>query len=427
VEATAGMTPFEAVNHFFARAAAVARTSDAAIEVLSGTYRETRVQIAIQCSAGHRRVFYGYRVQHNGARGPYKGGIRYHPDADLEETRALASLMTWKTALVDVPFGGAKGGVQVDPAELDTADLESITRRYVDQIGHVIGPTRDIPAPDMNTNAQTMSWILDQYGRKYGHTTGIVTGKPVALGGSHGRDAATGRGAVIVLDQAAKELGAGDPSELTVAIQGFGNVGSWAARVAAERGYRVVAVSDVEGAIHRADGFDIDDLVAHEREAGTVVGMAGTERLSNEELLELDVDVLLPAALGGVIDDENADRIAARLIVEGANHPVTPLADEILKERGVVVVPDILANAGGVTVSYFEWVQNNQEMSWGLEDVNRQLERRLTHAFERCRSFQQERADEAKAWGSDHLSMREAAFALAVERVTEAATLRGYV
>lgn len=427
MEATAGMTPFEAVNHFFNRAAAVARSSDAAIEVLSGTYRETRVQIAIQCAAGHRQVFYGYRVQHNGARGPYKGGIRYHPDADLEETRALASLMTWKTALVEVPFGGAKGGVQVDPTQLEAADMEAITRRYVDQIGHVIGPTRDIPAPDVNTDAQTMSWILDQYGRKYGHTTGIVTGKPVALGGSQGRDSATGRGAVIVLEQAAAELELGDPSELTVAIQGFGNVGSWAAKVAAERGYRVVAVSDVEGGIHRADGLDIDALVRHEQEAGTVVGMEGTEPLDNHELLELDVDVLVPAALGGVIDHDNADRIAAPLVVEAANHPVTPLADEILEDRGVVVVPDILANAGGVTVSYFEWVQNNQEMSWDLEDVNRQLERRLTRAFERCRSFQQERASEASAWGSDHLSLREAAFALAVERVTEAATLRGYV
>lgn len=335
--------------------------------------------------------------------------------------------MTWKTALVEVPFGGAKGGVQVDPTQLEAADMEAITRRYVDQIGHVIGPTRDIPAPDVNTDAQTMSWILDQYGRKYGHTTGIVTGKPVALGGSQGRDSATGRGAVIVLEQAAAELELGDPSELTVAIQGFGNVGSWAAKVAAERGYRVVAVSDVEGGIHRADGLDIDALVRHEQEAGTVVGMEGTEPLDNHELLELDVDVLVPAALGGVIDHDNADRIAAPLVVEAANHPVTPLADEILEDRGVVVVPDILANAGGVTVSYFEWVQNNQEMSWDLEDVNRQLERRLTRAFERCRSFQQERASEASAWGSDHLSLREAAFALAVERVTEAATLRGYV
>jgi glutamate dehydrogenase (NAD(P)+) len=427
VEARAGMTPFEAVNHFFSRAATVARISDPAIEMLSGTYRETRVQLAIQCAAGNRQVFYGYRVQHNGARGPYKGGLRYHPDADLEEVRALASLMTWKTALVDVPFGGAKGGVQVDPTKLGESDLETITRRYVDQIGHVIGPTRDIPAPDMNTNAQTMSWILDQYGRKYGHTTGIVTGKPVALGGSHGRDAATGRGTVIVLDRAVADLEFGQPSDLRVAIQGFGNVGSWAARVAAERGYRVVAVSDVEGGIHRSEGLDVDDLLAHEREAGTVTGMAGTEPITNEELLELDVDVLLPAALGGIIDEGNADRIRARLIVEGANHPVTPLADEILVDRGVVVVPDILANAGGVTVSYFEWVQNNQEMRWDLEDVNRQLERRLTRAWDRCRQFQLERVDEATAWGADHLSLREAAFALAVERVTEAASLRGYV
>jgi glutamate dehydrogenase (NAD(P)+) len=427
VDATAGMTPFEAVNHFFRRAAVVAKSTDVAIDVLSGTYREVRVQIAVRCEQGERNVYYGYRVQHNGARGPYKGGIRFHPEADLEEVRALASLMTWKTALVDVPFGGAKGGVQVDPTGLSQADLESITRRYTDQIGHVLGPTRDIPAPDMNTNAQTMSWILDQYGRKYGHTTGVVTGKPVALGGSLGREEATGRGVVVVLDEAVRDLELGDSESLTVAVQGFGNVGSWAARIAAERGYRIVAVSDIEGGIHRADGLDLDRLRDHQREAGTVCGMPGTEPVGNDELLELDVDVLIPAALGGIIDHQNADRIQAQLVIEGANHPVTPLADEILHDRGTVVVPDILANAGGVTVSYFEWVQNSQEMRWDHEDVNAQLERRLTRAYEQCRQFQQDRAGDARAWGNDRLSLREAAFSLAVERVVEAATLRGYV
>ena len=427
MHATADMSPFEAVNHFFGRAAAITRCSDAAIDVLSGTYREIRVQIAVRCDDGERNVYYGYRVQHNGARGPYKGGIRYHPKADIEEVRALASLMTWKTALVDVPFGGAKGGVQLDPTGMSKGDLERITRRYTDQIGHIIGPTRDIPAPDMNTNAQTMSWILDQYGRKYGHTTGIVTGKPVVLGGSLGREEATGRGAIVVLEQAARDHGLGDPSEVSVAIQGFGNVGSWAARVAADRGYRVVAVSDIEGGIVRDEGLDVDALLRHQQEAGTVVGMPGADRVSNEELLELDVDVLIPAALGEVIDDLNADKVRARLIVEGANHPVTPLADEMLKERGVVVVPDILANAGGVTVSYFEWVQNSQEIRWDLEDVNRQLERRLTRAYDQCRQYQLDHQGAAEAWGGDRLSLREAAFALAVERVTEAASLRGYL
>jgi glutamate dehydrogenase (NAD(P)+) len=424
---TEAMTPFEAVNHFFGRAAAVNRLSDEAVAVLSGTYRELRVQIAVRCEDGARNVYYGYRVQHNAARGPYKGGIRFHPDADLEEVRALASLMTWKTALVDVPFGGAKGGVQVDATHMSKVDLERITRRYTDQIGHIIGPTRDIPAPDMNTNAQTMSWILDQYGRKYGHTLGIVTGKPVVLGGSLGREQATGRGAVVVLDEAVRDLGLGDPSELSVAIQGFGNVGSWAAQTAVERGYRVVAVSDVGGAIHRPDGLDISTVLAHLDETGSVVDAPGTEQISNDELLELEVDVLIPAALGEVIREDNADRIRARVVIEGANHPVTPVADEILAGRGIVVVPDILANAGGVTVSYYEWVQNSQDLRWELDDVNRRLDTKLRRAYRQCRAFQDDRASEAKAWGADRLSLREAAFSLAVERVTHAAALRGYL
>ncbi|GGI07017.1 glutamate dehydrogenase [Egicoccus halophilus] len=427
MHATTSMTPFEAVNHFFQRAAAIDRLSDEAIDVLSGTFRELRVQIAVRCESGSRNVFYGYRVQHNAARGPYKGGIRFHPDADLEEVRALASLMTWKTALVDVPFGGAKGGVQVDPIKLSTVDLERITRRYTEQIGHIIGPTRDIPAPDMNTNAQTMSWILDQYGRRYGHTLGIVTGKPVVLGGSLGREQATGRGTVVVLDEAVRDLGLGVPSEVSVAIQGFGNVGSWAAVTAAERGYRVVAVSDVGGGIHAPGGLDIEAVRVHLAEHGTVADLPGTEPISNDELLELDVDVLIPAALGEVVTHDNADRIRARIVVEGANHPVTPAADEMLAERGVVVVPDILANAGGVTVSYFEWVQNSQDLRWELEDVNRRLDTKLQTAYQQCRRFQAERAGEAKAWGGDRLTLREAAFALAVERVAEAATLRGYI
>ncbi|MFA9446004.1 Glu/Leu/Phe/Val dehydrogenase [Egicoccus sp. AB-alg6-2] len=421
------MTPFEAVNHFFQRAAVIDRLSDEAIAVLSGTFRELRVQIAVRCEGGARNVYYGYRVQHNAARGPYKGGIRFHPDADLEEVRALASLMTWKTALVDVPFGGAKGGVQVDATNMSEVDLERITRRYTEQIGHIIGPTRDIPAPDMNTNAQTMSWILDQYGRRYGHTLGIVTGKPVALGGSLGREQATGRGCVIVLDEAARDLDLGEPGEISVAIQGFGNVGSWAAETAIEHGYRVVAVSDIRGGIYQPDGLDIAAVRAHLAESGSVVGMLGTEPVTNEELLELDVDVLIPAALGEVIDHDNADRIRARIVIEGANHPVTPVADEILNGRGVTVVPDILANAGGVTVSYFEWVQNSQDMRWDLETVNARLEAKLRTAYQQCRQFQDEHVDDAKAWGGERLSLREAAFALAVDRVTEAARLRGYV
>jgi glutamate dehydrogenase (NAD(P)+) len=414
------MTPFEAVNHFFMRAAEVDRLNDAAIAVLSGTFRELRAQIAVRKDDGEMLAVHGYRVQHNGARGPYKGGIRYHPHADLEEVRALASLMTWKTALVDVPFGGAKGGVQVDPTDLSKAELERITRRYTDQIGHVIGPTRDIPAPDMNTNAQVMSWILDQYGRKHGHTTQIVTGKPIALGGSYGREEATGRGVIVTMEEAVKDLGFREPGEVGIAIQGFGNVGSWAARIAADLGYRIVAVSDISGGVVAESGIDVAAAVDHVARHGSLAGLDGTEPISNEALLELDVDVLIPAALGEVITADNVDRIQARLIVEGANHPVTPQADDVLVDRGVLVVPDILANAGGVTVSYFEWVQNSQELRWDLDDVNSRLERKLRQAYREVRDFQH-------GHEAEKLSMREAAFSLAVERVVHVAALRGYI
>jgi glutamate dehydrogenase (NAD(P)+) len=413
-----GMNPFESVNLFFARAAEIDELDDSAIELLSGTYRELRVQLSISRDDGSRMVCHGYRIQHNGARGPYKGGIRYHPDADIDEVRALASLMTWKTALVDLPFGGAKGGVQVAADELSTAELERLTRRYTDQISSVLGPSRDIPAPDMSTNAQTMSWILDQYGRKHGHTTQIVTGKPIALGGSQGRTEATGRGVVVTMERALEDLELGDPEDITIAIQGFGNVGSFAARIATERGYRVVAVSDVGGGIHAEDGLDVEAVLAHVAEHGSVTDMPDTEPVSNEDLLLLDVDVLIPAALGEVITSDNADEVRAKVIVEGANHPVTPMGDRILHDNGVHVVPDILANAGGVTVSYYEWVQNNQELHWDREEVNSRLEKRLRDAYDRSRAFQDDH---------DGLSLREAGFALAVSRVVEAAELRGYL
>ena len=415
-----GMSPFEAVNHFFRRAAELDKLSDDAINVMCGTYREIQAQIAVPRDDGSMLVANGYRVQHNGARGPYKGGIRYHPDADLDEVRALASLMTWKTALVDIPFGGAKGGVQVDASDLSQKELERVTRRYTDQIGLVIGPTRDIPAPDMNTNAQTMSWIVDQYGRKNGHTTQIVTGKPVELGGSWGREEATGRGVIVTMDEAVKELGYTDPGDVRIAIQGFGNVGSWAARIAADHGYRIVAISDIRGGVHSDAGIDIDQAVEHVAETGSVVELPGTEPVDNDRLLELDVEALIPAALGEVITMDNVDRIQADLIIEAANHPVTPLADDALKDRGCLIVPDILANAGGVIVSYYEWVQNNQEIRWEHADVNHRLEKKLRESYRQCRDFQSSHDD-------DHLSFREAAFALAVERVVRVAELRGYL
>ena len=415
------MTPFEAVNYFFHKAAEIDHLSDAAVAVLTGTFRELRVQVPVRRDDGSLDVFVGYRIQHNGARGPYKGGTRYHPTANLDEIRALASLMTWKTSLVDIPFGGAKGGIAVDPTHMSTSELERMSRTYFGQIAHIIGPTRDIPAPDVNTNAQVMSWFMDEYGRRRGHTTQIVTGKPLALGGSEGREAATGRGVVIVMDRAVEQLELGSPAQLSVAIQGFGNVGSWAARIANERGYRVVAVSDVNGGIHHEAGLDVPALVEHVADSGTVVDFPGTSRISNEQLLELDVDVLVPAALGEVVTHRNVDRLSPqlKLLIEAANHPVTPAADAALFDNGVMVVPDILANAGGVTVSYFEWVQNNQEIQWDEAEVNRRLETYMARAFDRCRAFQQD--------GNGATSMREAAFALAVDRVVEAARLRGYL
>lgn len=414
------LSPFEAVNYFFAKAADIDRLSDAAVAVLTGTYRELRVQVPIRKDDGSVEVVVGYRVQHNAARGPYKGGVRYHPLANLDEVRGLASLMTWKTALVNVPFGGAKGGIQVDPGTLSLRETERMSRTYFGQISHIIGPNRDIPAPDMNTNAQTMAWFMDEYGRRKGHTTQIVTGKPLALGGSLGREAATGRGVIDILDQTVELHDLGDPGDLTIAIQGFGNVGSWAAQVAHERGYRVVAVSDIKGGIIQPGGLDVPALLDHVRETGSVVDLPGADMLDNgDQILELDVDVLIPAALGEVITRENVDRVTAKVILEAANHPVVPIADAALTDRGTIIVPDILANAGGVIVSYFEWVQNNQEISWELAEVNRRLARQLRTAYDQVHAFH-------VADNGAH-TLREAAFALAVERVVEAAQLRGYL
>ena len=408
------MTPFEAVTWYFDQVADRTGMDDETRAVLGSTYREIRVQIPLRRDNGTVETLFGYRVQHNGARGPYKGGVRYHPHADLDEVRALAALMTWKTALVEVPFGGAKGGITVDPSTLSAAELERMTRRFMAQVSYIIGVNRDIMAPDMNTNAQTMAWMMDAYGQRAGHSPGIVTGKPVALGGSLGREAATGRGVIMVLNEAVRDAGK-RPEDLTMAIQGFGNVGSWTARLAAEEGYKIVAVSDVRGGVHNGGGFDVEKLLAHQRETGSVVGTG--EELGNDELLELDVDILVPAALGGVIREANAGRIKARMVVEAANHPVTPVADQILIDKGVTVLPDILANAGGVTVSYFEWTQNIQQFQWEEQRVNDELGKHMRNAYGQVRNY-------AQANGTD---LRQAAFSIAVERVAEAAHLRGYV
>jgi glutamate dehydrogenase/leucine dehydrogenase len=412
-EATDDMTPFEATTYFFHLAAERLEMRDEMRAVLASTYRELSVQVPVRMEDdGKVHVFRGYRIQHNGARGPYKGGVRYHPSADLDEVRALAALMTWKNALVDVPFGGAKGGVACNPKDMSEPERERLTRRFTSMISYIIGVQRDIPAPDMGTNAQTMAWMMDAYGQKYGYTPGIVTGKPVEIGGSPGREEATGRGVVIVAREIAKKRNL-QFRDASVVVQGFGNVGFHAARLASEAGAKVVAVSDVTGGIYNKEGLDVDDIARFARDADTVADYEDGDRVSNAELLELPCDILIPAAIEGVIDSSNADRLQAELIVEAANGPITPVADKVLSENGVMVVPDILANAGGVTVSYFEWVQNIQEFRWELDTVNFELKKRMTKAADQVFG----RAE------SDETSLRDAA----VERVARAAELRGYV
>ena len=413
---TDDMTPFEAATYFFHGAADRLGLDDEMRAVLASSYRELAVQIPVVGDSGRIAVFRGYRIQHNGARGPYKGGVRFHPSVDLDEVRALAALMTWKNALIDVPYGGAKGGVQCDPNSLSQSELQTVARRFTSMISYIIGVNRDIPAPDMGTNAQTMAWMMDAYGQQHGHTPAIVTGKPVELGGSPGRDQATGRGVVICAAEAAQRAGT-SLDGATVVIQGYGNVGYWTAALAAERGAKVVAVSDADGGVFNRQGLDLVRVSDHYRESRSLSEFTEADKVSNEELLELECDILIPAAIQGVIDSKNASNIKAKLIVEAANAPTTPAADDILKDRGISVVPDILANAGGVTVSYFEWVQNIQQFRWELDQVNEELEKKMSEATARVFT----RADQ------DGTSLRDAAFDIAVQRVAHADELRGYV
>jgi glutamate dehydrogenase (NAD(P)+) len=408
--------PFESVNAFFDAAADLVDLDDEMYDVLKSSYREISVQVPVRLDNGELRVFTGYRVQHNGARGPYKGGIRYHATADLDEVRALASLMTWKTALVDVPFGGAKGGIAVDPTGMSPREVQTMTRRFTNAISHVIGVNRDIPAPDVNTNAQVMAWMMDAYSGRQGYTPAIVTGKPVELGGAPGREAATGRGVVYVLEAGAKHWDM-DLTELRIAIQGFGNVGSWAAAVLHGMGVKVVAVSDVSGAVYNPRGLDIPSLLHLSVTRKPLVSATECDVITNEELIECDCEILIPAALGDVITDDNAERIRARTVVEAANHPTTTEADKILGDMGVRVIPDILANAGGVTGSYFEWAQNIQQFKWKEERFNQELRDVMVKAFDATIEFAEKR----------DVSMRRAAFAIGIERVARAARMRGYV
>ncbi len=376
--------------------------------------REVRVELVITMDDGSLGNFIGYRVQHDNARGPFKGGLRYAPSVNRNEVQSLASLMTWKTALIGVPYGGAKGGIQVESRELSTGETERLTRRFVETTHEFIGPTTDIPAPDMNTNGQVMAWIFDEYSNFHGFEPAVVTGKPVDVHGSVGREAATGRGCMFalreVLNHEGKSLEGTD-----VAIQGFGNVGSWAARLLHEKGANVVAVSDITGGYYDPTGLDIPSVWEHVAAEGDLETFDDADSITNEELLALDCDVLMPAAIGGVLTEDNADDVQADYVLEAANGPTTYAANEILEDRGITCIPDIFANAGGVTVSYFEWVQNIQHFSWSETEINDQLEERFVDAHEDLRDTMAEH----------DVSMRTAAFVNAIDRVYHATEMRG--
>ncbi len=407
--------PYEVALQQFDKAAQYVPMKEGIYKMLRKPKRELTVTFPVRMDDGSVEVFTGYRVQHHDVRGPFKGGIRYHPDVTLDEVRALAMWMTWKTAVVNIPYGGAKGGIVCDPKKLSPKEIERLTRRYTSEISLIIGPDTDIPAPDVNTNPQTMAWIMDTYSMLEGHATpAVVTGKPIDIGGSLGRLEATGRGVVFTTVEALKHLNI-PLEETTVAIQGYGNAGSVTARLMQELGAKIIAVSDSKGGIYNPNGLDALDVLRHKRETGSVVGYPGADNITNEELIALECTVLVPAALENQITQENADAVRARIVAEAANGPTTPRADEILHEKGVFVIPDILCNAGGVTVSYFEWVQDLQSFFWDEEEVNERLHRIMTRAFRDVLSTSQER----------QVDMRTAAYILAVSRVVRAVELRG--
>jgi glutamate dehydrogenase (NAD(P)+) len=408
------MQAFEATNYYFDQAASLLDLTENMRTLMVVPERELRVEVAIEMDSGKIGNFIGYRIQHDNSRGPFKGGLRYHPHVDQDEARSLSSLMTWKTALVDLPFGGGKGGINCDPTKLSKGELERITRKFVEKIHDFIGADKDIPAPDMGTDAQVMAWIMNEYSKYHGFQPAVVTGKPVELHGSAGRDAATGFGVAIVTREALAKLGK-TIAGTTFAIQGYGNVGGHTARFLHEQGGKIVAVSDAYGAIFNAEGIDIsalDKQVAIDRK---VVGFPGGEPGTNEQLLTTPVDVLIPAALGGVFDAAMAKAVQAKMIVEAANGPTWPDADEVFRRREIPVLPDILANAGGVVVSYFEWVQNLQHFRWSLDQVRREQELRMVEAFQKVYDLSQRKG----------VSLRTAAFMLAINRVGRAKVLGG--
>lgn len=408
------MNAVEAARRYFHQAADHMGLSQNMRRLLLTPKREVKVQIAMERDNGEIGTFIGYRVQHDDARGPMKGGLRYHPEVDADEVVTLAQLMTWKTAVVNIPYGGAKGGIAVDINHLSRGELERITRRFIDATHDMIGPDKDIPAPDMGTNAQVMAWAVNQYEKYHGFSPACITGKPLELHGSQGREEATGRGVVIVTEAVLKQLKRSLAGS-TVALQGFGNVGSFAARFLHEAGAKVLGVTDVAGGVWNPEGLDIPALLRWVADHKGVDGFPGCDAISNDELLRADVDLLVPAALGGVVTEEVAKEMRAKILVEAANNPTRAEADEILQKRNVVVVPDILANAGGVTVSYFEWVQNRQHFNWDLARVRKELDRVMVDSFDRVWTIAQEK----------NVSLRTAAYIIGIGRVGRATVLGG--
>jgi glutamate dehydrogenase (NAD(P)+) len=411
------MKAFEATQYFFDLAAERLELSDSVREMLLMPRREVQVQVTFERDNGDLATFVGFRVQHDNSRGPMKGGLRYHPQVDLDEVRSLASLMTWKTAVVDLPYGGAKGGIGVDPRSLSRRELERLTRAFVDQIHDIVGPDTDIPAPDMGTDYRVMGWFRNQWEKYHGFNPSVITGKPVEEYGARGREEATGRGVGALTTKLVKRLGR-KPETSRIAIQGFGNVGSHAAKFLHEAQFPIVAVGDISGTYFNADGLNIPDMLRHTLQHPTrsLEDYDKCEKLPASALLWLeDIDVLIPAALGGVINAENCEAVSASVIIEAANGPILPLADRRLSERGVTILPDILANAGGVTVSYFEWVQNRQHYRWSLDRVRQELDRNMNDAFEAVWQMSQQQ----------NVSLRTAAYMIAITRVRRAAELAG--
>ena len=407
--------PFEAMSERFDRAAQLLGLDPDLYAVLRVPSRELKVYIPVKLDSGHIQVFEGFRVQHNFARGPAKGGIRYAPDVSLDEVKALSAWMTWKCAVVNVPFGGAKGGIICDPIQMSQGELERLTRRYTAELIDFIGPEKDVPAPDMNTNEQTMAWIMDTYSMHARHTvTAVVTGKPIALGGSLGRREATGRGVLFTVNEAIKKFDL-TPEQTSVVVQGSGNVGGIGAQLMYEKGYKVIAISDMYGGLHNSNGLDIPDVLAYLKATKSLEGYQEADYITNSEILELECDVLAPCATENQITSENADRIKCKILAEGANGPTTPKADKILHDNGVFVIPDILCNAGGVTVSYFEWVQDRMGYFWREDEVNQRLEEKMVASFIELSNLAE----------LHNVDSRTAAYMLAIDRVAYDTKMRG--